>query len=93
MEGVAVYERIGGKLHLLGAFRSWDLFRVWADSVDATVANPPSHWSALDGIKQRMVKAALNETGDNVTAAAKQLGVSRTSIYRVLSQKERMIGG
>ena len=43
----------------------------------------------LEQAESRLIEYALQQTGDNIAAAARMIGTSRPKIYRYLMKKER----
>lgn len=54
---------------------------------DSGIQNPVQSFNlnrTLDEINQDIIHAVLEETGGNQSAAAKRLGISRTTLWRLL---------
>ncbi|HQV15055.1 MAG TPA: helix-turn-helix domain-containing protein, partial [Denitromonas sp.] len=55
------------------------------------IADTPPHVAAAEDLRsceQRLVRACLQRHGGNVSAAARELGITRTTLYRKLRQDE-----
>ncbi|TVT49805.1 MAG: sigma-54-dependent Fis family transcriptional regulator [Denitromonas halophila] len=67
-----------------------DLKHLPEDLVTA-IANTPAHTPAAEDLRsceQRLVRACLQRHGGNVSAAARELGITRTTLYRKLRQDD-----
>ncbi|MCP4718347.1 MAG: sigma-54-dependent Fis family transcriptional regulator [Desulfobacteraceae bacterium] len=49
---------------------------------EESCGNPPLPSGSLGEMEQKMIASALDNTGANMAAAAKQLGISRSTLYR-----------
>ncbi|MBT0961542.1 sigma-54-dependent Fis family transcriptional regulator [Denitromonas iodatirespirans] len=65
------------------------------DLVTAMADTPPVVAASEDlrSCEQRLVRACLQRHGGNVSAAARELGITRTTLYRKLRQDEATPGG
>jgi DNA-binding NtrC family response regulator len=61
------------------------------EGVEPSWQEPPTLKEARLDLERRMVREALEQTGHNVQAAARRLGVSRMTMYRLLERYD--IGG
>jgi ActR/RegA family two-component response regulator len=48
----------------------------------------PSSGAKLENLKLEAIQGALNRTGQNVTAAAEQLGIHRRTLHRKLAESK-----
>ena len=55
-------------------------------SVDHWAALPAESADSLDQIERKAVRRALDAAGGNISAAARTLGVSRNTLYRILGK-------
>jgi DNA-binding NtrC family response regulator len=56
------------------------------EGVESSAPDRPTLQAARVDLERRMVREALEQTGHNVQAAARQLGVSRMTLYRLLER-------
>ena len=58
------------------------------DDMEPSLQDRPTLQEARCDLERRIVREALEQTGHNVQAAARQLGVSRMTLYRLLERYE-----
>jgi DNA-binding NtrC family response regulator len=56
------------------------------DDVEPSARERPTLQEARSDLEHRMVREALDRAGQSVQAAARQLGVSRMTLYRLLER-------